>query len=478
MENKIVKKEGYTVELEIALTKEEFEGYITKAYNKDKSKFTVQGFRKGKAPQYLIERVYGKGVFYDTAIDMSLNTEYPKAIDDLKLEVVDYPNVDLKDMDEESGITFTIKVDVKPDVELGEYKGVEIQKAVVEVTDNDVEDALNSEAEKNSRMISIEDRPVQEQDTVIVDYEGFVDGVAFEGGKDEKHELVIGSKSFIPGFEDQIIGHKINDEFDVNVKFPDEYHSEDLKGKDAVFKVVLHEIKVKELPVIDDEFIKDISEYDTVEQYKEETKKKILEDRQKKAEDSMRSQALAVACENAKADIPNAMIEQATDRIIDNMKMEMQYSGYTLEQYLEYTGMKIEDVRKQYAEQAKMMVVRDLVIEAIRKAENIEVTDEEIEEELKKEAEMYKMEVDKIKSAIGDYKKYYTDRVADEKTIDFIYASAKKVKEVKAKKEAAKKQTEKKDNKEEGEAKKAEPKKKAAPKKSTKKAEEDKTDKE
>ena len=468
MENKIVKKEGYKVELEIALTKEEFSGYITKAYNKDKNKYMIQGFRRGKAPQYLIERVYGKGVFYDTAVDMALNAEYPKTIDNLKLDVVDYPHVDLKDMNEENGVTFTIKVDVKPEVELGEYKGLEIQKAEVEVTAKDVEDALNREAEKNSRMISIEDRPVADKDTVIIDYEGSVDGVPFDGGKAEKHELVIGSKSFIPGFEDQIIGHNLNDEFDVNVKFPDEYHSEELKGKEAVFKVVLHEIKVKELPVIDDEFIKDISEYDTVEQYKEETKKKMLEDRQKKAEDSMRSQALAAACENARVDVPNAMIEQATDRIIENMKMEMQYSGYTLDQYLEYTGMKIEDVRSQYKEQARMMVVRDLVVEAVKNAENIQVTDEEIEEQLKKEAEMYKMELEQIKKAIGDYKKYYTDKIADDKAVDLIYSSAKKVKELKARKNV------KNEDKEEGEAKKAEPKKKAAAKKSSKKAEENK----
>ncbi|HQM95981.1 MAG TPA: trigger factor [Clostridia bacterium] len=468
MENKIVKKEGYKVELEIALTKEEFSGYITKAYNKDKNKYMIQGFRRGKAPQYLIERVYGKGVFYDTAVDMALNAEYPKTIDNLKLDVVDYPHVDLKDMNEENGVTFTIKVDVKPEVELGEYKGLEIQKAEVEVTAKDVEDALNREAEKNSRMISIEDRPVADKDTVIIDYEGSVDGVPFDGGKAEKHELVIGSKSFIPGFEDQIIGHNLNDEFDVNVKFPDEYHSEELKGKEAVFKVVLHEIKVKELPVVDDEFIKDISEYDTVEQYKEETKKKMLEDRQKKAEDSMRSQALAAACENARVDVPNAMIEQATDRIIENMKMEMQYSGYTLDQYLEYTGMKIEDVRSQYKEQARMMVVRDLVVEAVKNAENIQVTDEEIEEQLKKEAEMYKMELEQIKKAIGDYKKYYTDKIADDKAVDLIYSSAKKVKELKARKNV------KNEDKEEGEAKKAEPKKKAAAKKSSKKAEENK----
>ena len=468
MENKIVKKEGYKVELEIALTKEEFSGYITKAYNKDKNKYMIQGFRRGKAPQYLIERVYGKGVFYDTAVDMALNAEYPKTIDNLKLDVVDYPHVDLKDMNEENGVTFTIKVDVKPEVELGEYKGLEIQRAEVEVSAKDVEDALNREAEKNSRMISIEDRPVADKDTVIIDYEGSVDGVPFDGGKAEKHELVIGSKSFIPGFEDQIIGHNLNDEFDVNVKFPDEYHSEELKGKEAVFKVVLHEIKVKELPVIDDEFIKDISEYDTVEQYKEETKKKMLEDRQKKAEDSMRSQALAAACENARVDVPNAMIEQATDRIIENMKMEMQYSGYTLDQYLEYTGMKIEDVRSQYKEQARMMVVRDLVVEAVKNAENIQVTDEEIEEQLKKEAEMYKMELEQIKKAIGDYKKYYTDKIADDKAVDLIYSSAKKVKELKARKNV------KNEDKEEGEAKKAEPKKKAAAKKSSKKAEENK----
>lgn len=490
MENKIIKKEGYTVELEISLTSEEFNGYINKAYSKDKGKFSVQGFRKGKAPQYLIERIYGKGVFYDTAMDMALNTEYPKALDDLKLDVVDYPHVDIKDMDEEKGMTFSIKVDVQPEVELGQYKGLEVQQVDALVTDQEVEDVLNGEAEKNSRMVSIEDRVVIDQDTVIMDYEGSVDGVIFEGGTAEGHELVIGSNTFIPGFEEQIIGHKIGEEFDVNVKFPDEYHSEELKGKDAVFKVTVHEIKIKELPEIDDEFIKDISEFDTVDQYKAETKKKLLEESAKKAEGAMRSQALALACENAKVDVPNAMIEQATDRIIENMRMEMQYSGYTLEQYLELTGMKMEDVRNQYKEQARMMVVRDLVIDAIRNVEKLEVTDEAIEEALTKEAEIYKMELDQIKKAIGDYKKYYTDRLADELAIDLIYASAKKVKEVKEKK--AKKETETKTEKKEGKAEKAEPKKKAipkeatekaepekkaAPKKSTKKAEEEKTDK-
>lgn len=440
MDSKLIKKEGYKVELEIALTKEEFDGYINKAYSKDKNKYTVQGFRKGKAPQYLIERIYGKGIFYDTAMDLALNAEYPKAVEELELDVVDYPRVDLKDMDDDNGLVFTIEVDVKPEVELGKYKGVEIEKIEVSVTDEEVEDKLKNEAEKNSRMVSIDNRPVEKDDTVLIDYEGFVDDVAFEGGKGEQHDLVIGSNSFIPGFEDQLIGHKTGETFDINVKFPDEYHSEDLKGKDAVFKVTIHDIKVKELPVVDDEFIKDISEYDTVAQYKEETKKQLQERKEKDAQSNMKEDALMAACDNAKVDIPNAMVEQAIDRIIDNMRMEMQYSGgYTLEQYFAYTGMKMEDLREHNKVGAKRMVVRDLVLEAIKKAEDIQVTDQEIDEELEKEAKLYSMEVEQVKKALGDYKSYYTDRVADEKIKDLIYSNAKKVKDLSKKKEEAKK---------------------------------------
>lgn len=458
MENKIVKKEGYTVELEVALTNDEFKGYIAKAYNKDKNKYTVQGFRKGKAPQYLVERIYGKGVFFDTAMDLALNFEYPKAVKDLGLDVVDYPNVDLKDFTDDKGVTFTIKVDVKPEVELGQYKGVEVEIVDTAVTDGDVDEALTKEAEKNSRMISVDDRAVMDKDTVIIDYDGSVDGVKFEGGAATNHELVIGSGSFIPGFEDQIIGHKIGEEFDVSVKFPDEYHEESLKGKAAVFKVNLHEIKIKEIPAVDGEFIKDISEFNSVDEFKADKKKKLEADKQKKAEDTMRNKALMAACENAKADVPKGMTEDATDKIIENMKTEMQYSGYTLEQYMQYTGMKMEDIREQYKEQAQRMVIRNLVIEAVKKAENITVTAEEIEAELKKEAEQYKMEVEEIKKAIGDYKKYYTDKLADEKTVEFIYANSKKVKEIKEKKA-------KKEAKAPAEEPKAEPKKKAAPKK-------------
>ncbi len=449
MDSKLIKKEGYKVELEIALTKEEFDGYINKAYSKDKNKYTVQGFRKGKAPQYLIERIYGKGIFYDTAMDLALNAEYPKAVEELELDVVDYPRVDLKDMDDDNGLVFTIEVDVKPEVELGKYKGVEIEKIEVSVTDEEVEDKLKNEAEKNSRMVSIDNRPVEKDDTVLIDYEGFVDDVAFEGGKGEQHDLVIGSNSFIPGFEDQLIGHKTGETFDINVKFPDEYHSEDLKGKDAVFKVTIHDIKVKELPVVDDEFIKDISEYDTVAQYKEETKKQLQERKEKDAQSNMKEDALMAACDNAKVDIPNAMVEQAIDRIIDNMRMEMQYSGgYTLEQYFAYTGMKMEDLREHNKVGAKRMVVRDLVLEAIKKAEDIQVTDQEIDEELEKEAKLYSMEVEQVKKALGDYKSYYTDRVADEKIKDLIYSNAKKVKDLSKKKEEAKKaDTQKKETK-------------------------------
>jgi len=440
MSAKVISKEGFKVNLEIEISPEDFKDGISRAYNKTKGHYQLQGFRKGKAPQYMIERQYGEGIFFEEAINILFPEHYDKAIDETGIFPVDQPSIDVKEIGLEKGLVITVDVDVKPELTLGEYKGVEIEKIDVRISAKDVKEALEEEAKKNSRTITVEDRPVKDGDTTIIDFEGFVDDVAFEGGKGENHELKIGSGQFIPGFEEQIIGKSTGDEFDVNVSFPEEYQAEELKGKPALFKVKLNEIKETEIPEIDDEFAKDISEFDTLDEYKEDLKKTIRDTRKKEAEEKMKDSALGVAMENAEVEIPKAMVDRRIEGNIRDFEMRIKYQGMQLDQYLGMIGMQIDDLKEQYRETSTMQVKSQLVVENISELEKIEATDEELEIKIEEAATNYGMKVEDYKKNLNDeYTSYMKDGIVYEKTIDFIYDNAVKVKA--AKKETVKKET-------------------------------------
>lgn len=432
MSAKVISQEGYKVNLEIEISAEDFKDGVKRAYNKTKGHYQLQGFRKGKAPQYMIERQYGQGVFYEEAINILFPEHYDKAIDETGIYPVDQPSIDVKELNPETGLIITVDVDVKPEVKLGEYKGVEIEKIDVRVTAKDVTAALEEEAKKNSRTITVEDRAVKDGDTTIIDFEGFVDDVAFEGGKGENHELKIGSGQFIPGFEEQIIGKSTGDEFDVNVSFPENYQAEELKGKPAVFKVKLQEIKETEVPEIDDEFAMDVSEFDTLEEYKEDLKKSIRATRKKEAEDKMKDAALGAAMDNAEVEIPVAMVDRRVDGNIKDFEMRIRYQGMQLDQYLGMIGMTMESLKEQYRETSRMQVKSQLVVEKISELEKIEASEEDLEAKIEEAAKNYGMKVEDYKKNLNDeYTSYMKDGIVYEKTIDFIYNKAVKTKAAK-----------------------------------------------
>ncbi len=428
MDAKLVKQEGYVVDLEMTFTNDEFKNGIVKAYNKTKGKYTVQGFRKGKAPQIMIERVYGEGIFYEEAINILYSEKYEDAVKQLDINPVDYPSIDIKSIGKDEQLVITAKVDVYPEVALGEYKGVEVEKISVRISQKDVQEVLEKEAEKNSRMVSIEDRPAKDGDITIIDFEGFINDVPFEGGKGENHELTLGSNQFIPGFEEQIIGKNIGDKFDVNVSFPEEYHAENLKGQKAIFAVTLHEIKTKELPEIDDEFVKDISEFDTLEEYKKDIKKNLTKQLKEDAKNKITDQAIKIASDNAKVDIPNALIERRVDSLMQEFNSRLQQQGMDIKKYAELSGMTEDQFREQYKEIGKSQVKTQLVIEAISKKENFLVTDEEYDAKVVETAKSYNMEVDEFtKNLNDDYKDYFKEQIVSEKTVEYIYDNAKQV---------------------------------------------------
>lgn len=441
MDAKLIKKEGYVVDLEMTFTNDEFKAGIVKAYNKTKGKYTVQGFRKGKAPQIMIERTYGEGIFYEETINVLYSEKYEDAVKQLDINPVDYPSIDIKSIGKDEQLVITAKVDVYPEITLGEYKGVKVEKIPVRVTQKDVQEELDKEAEKNSRMVSIEDRPAKNEDITIIDFEGFINDVPFEGGKGENHELTLGSNQFIPGFEEQIIGKNIGEEFDVNVSFPEEYHAENLKGQKAKFVVTLHEIKTKELPEIDDEFIKDISEMDTLEEYKKDIKKNLTKKLKDEAKNKNIDQAIQKATDNSEVDIPNALIERRVDSLMQEFSSRLQQQGMDVKKYAEVTGMTEEQFREQYKEIGKSQVKTQLVIEAISKKEDFLVTDEEYDAKVAETAKAYNMELEEFSKTLNDdYKDYFKEQIVSEKTVQFIYDNANQVvtpvkKESKEKKE-------------------------------------------
>ena len=386
-------------ELEIFVDHETFEAECAKAYKKNVAKFNIPGFRKGKAPRKTIESLYGKGVFYEDAINAILPTAYPEAVKEAGLDVVSNPDIDIKAIDE-TGIVITAKVFVKPEITVSEYKGLSAIKDAVEVTDEAVMSEIDRVRDRQSREIEVTDRAAAMGDTVTIDFDGYVDGVAFDGGKSENYNLVLGSGSFIPGFEDQIAGKNIGDNFDVLVTFPNEYHADNLAGKEATFKCVLHAIKVKELPELDDEFVKDVSEFDTVDEYKASIKAKLEENAEKMEDRKVEDQLLDALCEKVEGEIPEVMYENEAENCVRDYENRLRYQGMDLATFMKYTGQTMETLAQQFRPQAEQNVKTRLALEYIAKVENLDATEEDIETEFQKIAEAYGIELDKVKASI------------------------------------------------------------------------------
>jgi len=406
MSVKVEKLDGNMAKLTIESTVEEFEEALNKAYLKNKNKIQIQGFRKGKAPRAMIEKIYGPGVFYEDAANEIIPGLYEKAMasDECKdLEVVSRPEVDVLQIEKGKTFIFTADVALKPEVELGKYKAFRVAKKKAEVSEDDVNAELKRVQEQNARTITIEDRPIQDKDIAVIDYEGSVDGVPFDGGKADGHELTIGSHSFIDTFEDQLIGHKAGDEVDVHVTFPTEYHAENLAGKAALFKVKVQAIKARELPELNDEFAEEVSDFDNLADYKKDIEKKLADKKQTELDNERKQTILKKAVENAKMEIPQAMIDEQARQLVNDYAQRMQMQGISMDMYLKYTGQTVESLTDQFKDEAKNRIENSLVLEAISKAENVEVSEEDVEAELQKMAEMYKMELSKVKELMGEY---------------------------------------------------------------------------
>ena len=388
--------------LTIEVSAEELEKAIQGAYLKQKNKISVPGFRKGKVPRQMIEKMYGAEIFYDDAANALIPEAYSNAYDESGLEIVSQPKVEVVQLEKGKPFIFTAEVAVKPEVTLGEYKGLEVDKVSNRVTAKEVEEEIKKEQEKNARTIEVEDRAVQDGDEVVLDFEGFVDGVAFEGGKGENYPLTIGSGSFIPGFEEQLVGAEKEKEVEVNVTFPEEYHAEELAGKPAVFKCTVHEIKAKELPELDDEFAAEVSEFDTLDAYKADVKAKIKERKNTEGRRKKEDQAVEKAVANATMEIPDAMIDTEVRQMANDFSQRIMQQGLTMEQYFQFTGMTAEKMQEEMKPQALKRIQTRLVLEKIAETENIEVSEDEVNEEISKMAEMYKMEADKLKELLGD----------------------------------------------------------------------------
>ncbi len=406
MSLQVEKLEKNMAKLTIEASAEELEAAIQKAYLKNKGRITLPGFRKGKASRKMIEKMYGAGVFYEEAANNLIPEAYSKAVEEAKdLEIVSQPSIDVVQIEAGKPFIFTAEVALKPPVTLGEYKGLEVEVPSAQVTDEEIQAELDKEREQNSRVLDVDDRAVEQGDIIKLDFEGSVDGEAFEGGKGEDYELTIGSGSFIPGFEDQLVGAKIGEEKEVNVTFPEEYHAKDLAGKAAVFQCTVKEIKVKELPELDDEFAQEVSEFDTLEEYKEDIKKNLTERKEKEAKAAREAAAVEKAVANAQMEIPDAMVNGQVRQMADDFARRIQSQGLTVEQYFQFTGMDSEKLLAQMRPEALKRIQNSLVLEAIAKAEDIQISDERLEEELVKMAETYKMELDKLKEMLGDYEK-------------------------------------------------------------------------
>ena len=411
--------------LTIEVSAEELEKAIQGAYLKQRNKISVPGFRKGKVPRQMIEKMYGVGIFYEDAANALIPTAYGKAYDECELDIVSQPKVEVVQLEKGKPFIFTAEVAVKPEVTLGDYKGIEVPKTRVTVKKDEIEEELKKVQEQNAREITIEDRAVKDGDILTIDYSGSVDGVKFEGGTAEDQTLVIGSGAFIPGFEEQLVGKNLNETADINVTFPEEYHSEDLAGKAAVFKCTVHEIKAKELPELDDEFAAEVSEFDTLDAYKADIKAKIKEQKIADGNRKKEDQAVEKAVANATMEIPEAMIDTQVNQMAQDFAQRIQQQGLSMEQYFQFTGLTAEKMMEDMRPQAIKRIETRLVLEAVAKAENIEITDEKIDEELAKMAESYNMEVEKLKEFMGENeKKQMKEDLAVQEAVTFLVENA------------------------------------------------------
>ena len=425
MSLQVEKLEGNMAKLTIEASAEEFEQAIEKAYQKNKNKLSIPGFRKGKVPRKMIEQMYGKEIFYEDAANIVIPSVYAKAVDECTEEIVSQPTVDIVQAEAGKPFIFTAEVALKPEVTLGMYKGVEVEKTDVAVTDEEVDAAIDRERENNARTISVEDRAVRDGDMTIIDYEGFVDGESFEGGKDEDYPLTIGSGTFIPGFEEQLIGAELDKEVEVNVTFPEDYQASELAGKPAVFKCIVKEIREKELPELDDEFASEVSEFDTLAAYREDVKKNLTERKEAEAKAAKEEKVVEAIIADAKMDIPEAMLATQQRSMADDFAQRIRMQGITIDQYFRFTGLTREAFLEQLKPQAEERIKSRLVLEAVAKAENLEASDEEYTAEIKKMAEAYQMDEDKITEMIGEFEqKSIKEDICIRKALELAVESA------------------------------------------------------
>ena len=434
MSVQVEKLEKNTVKLTIEVPAEELEKALQEAYNRQKKNISMPGFRKGKVPRAMVEKMYGAGVFYEDAANALIPQAYADAAKECGEDIVSRPVVDITQIEKGKPFIFTAEVATKPEVTLGKYIGVTVTKVDGTVTDEDVTAAIDKEREKNARTINVEDRAIENGDTAVIDFEGFVDGVAFDGGKGENHSLEIGSGSFIPGFEDQLIGKNAGDDVDVNVTFPEEYHAEDLAGKEATFKVKIHEIKAKEIPELDDEFVQDVSEFDTVAEYKDSVKAKLEEQKQNEIKRAYQDEAIDKIVDKSTMELPDAMIDTQCENMINQFAQQMAQQGLSMDQYLQFSGL--NQLKEQVRPDAITRIKSSLVLEQIAKEENIEITDADVDAEIEKMATMYNMEADKLKEYMGeDEKENMKQDLAVQKAVELITESVKPRAKAKTKKE-------------------------------------------
>ncbi|QGH35207.1 trigger factor [Gracilibacillus salitolerans] len=420
------KQEGNVGVLTVEVDADKFDSALDQAFKKVVKQVQVPGFRKGKMPRGMFEKRFGVESLYQDAVDIILPGEYTSAVEETGIEPVDQPEVDIEQIEKGKNLIFTAKVTVKPEVKLGDYKGLEVEEVSTELTDEDVEEEIKKQQEQQAELVVKEDGEIENGDTAVIDFEGFVDGEAFEGGQADNHSLEIGSGSFIPGFEEQLVGKKAGEELDVEITFPEEYHAENLAGKEATFKVKIHEIKAKELPELDDEFAKDVDEeVETLDELKEKTKKRLQEQKENEADANKREELVKQASDNAEVEVPEAMVQSELDRMLQEFEQRLQMQGMTLDMYSQFSGQDEDALKEQMKEDAGKRVKTNLTLEAIAAAENVEVTDEDVEKELESMASMYNMEIDQIKQALGGNTAALQDDLKFKKAIDVLVDNSK-----------------------------------------------------
>ena len=436
MSVQVEKLEKNMAKLTVEVPAEEVEKALQAAYMKEKNKISIPGFRKGKVPRAMIEKMYGAAVFYEEAANILIQDNYAAAMEESKEDIVSRPTIDIVQIESGKPFIFTAEVAVRPEVTLGKYKGVQVTKIDTTVTDEEVEAALEKEQQKNSRTVTVTDRPVANGDTAVIDFEGFVDGIAFEGGKGENHPLEIGSHSFIDTFEDQLVGKNAGDEVDVNVTFPEKYQATDLAGKPALFKVKIHEVKAKELPELNDEFAQDVSEFNTLEEYKEDLKKHLEVQKEDEAKRTKEDEAIQKIIDKSTMEIPEAMIKTQCENMVNEFAQRLAQSGLSMEQYMQFSGLTLDKLEEQVRPEAETRIKSSLVLEQIAKDENIEVSEEEIDAEIEKMAKAYGMEADKLKEYMGDAEKESMKRdISVTKAVDLVMENVKERAKAKTKKE-------------------------------------------